>query len=315
MLVACHEPSSGVLEGGPAPAPRAELGGDCHLESVDMPEGRNYLTMGLAPTLGGEQVMRQFIPIRDYLTSTLGVDVRLEVTADYETLIRKSINSEVDIALLPPYSYVQVTEKKPDIALLASVLYLGRTRYSGFILVRSSDPAVSLKDLKDRRIAFVDEYSTSGYLLPKHALESQGISIESGFSKVTFAGSHAAALDLLAKGDVDAAATSSEMLGLYRRKQLDSAKLQQPGQVRILYKTGQLPYDALCATDAVPESARKKIAGAFLAMHNRNPSAQHALAASVAITGWAPPDDSRYDAIRTVIQSPKPTTESDHVAE
>lgn len=280
-----------------------------------MPEGRNYLTMGLAPTLGGDQVMRQFIPIRDYLKSTLGVDVRLEVTDDYESLIQKSIHNEVDITLLPPYSYVQVTEKKPDIALLASVLYLGRTRYSGFILVRSSDPAVSLKDLKGRRIAFVDEFSTSGYLLPKHALESHGISVDSGFSKVIFAGSHAAALDLLSRGEVDAAATSSEMLGLYRRRKLESSVAQQPGQVRILYKTGQLPYDALCATDAVPESARKKIAGAFLAMHNRNPRAQRALAASVAITGWAPPDDSRYDAIRAVTQAPKLPAEGDDVSQ
>ncbi len=316
-LAACEEPTSGVLKGGPTPAPRAEVGGDCHLESVDMPEGRNYLTMGLAPTLGGDQVMRQFIPIRDYLTSALGVDVRLEVTADYESLIRKSIDGEVDITLLPPYSYVRVSEKKPSIALLASVLYLGRTRYSGFILVRSSDPAVSLKDLKGRRIAFVDEYSTSGYLLPKHALESHGISIESDFTKVIFAGSHAAALNLLATGEVDAAATSSEMLGLYRREKLDSDSelVKQPGQVRILYKTGQLPYDALCATDAVPKSAQKKIASAFLAMHNRNPRAQRALAASLAITGWGPPDDSRYDAIRAVTQTPKAPTDGDDVAE
>ena len=177
-LVACHEPSSGVLEGGPPPAPRAELGGDCHLESGDMPEGRSYLTMGLAPTLGGDQVLRQFTPIKDYLTSTLGVEVRLVVTKDYESLIRKSIENEIDITLLPPYSYVQVTDEKPDIALLASVLYLGRTRYSGFILVRSSDPALTLKDLKGRRIAFVDQYSTSGYLLPRHALETQGISVD-----------------------------------------------------------------------------------------------------------------------------------------
>jgi phosphonate transport system substrate-binding protein len=283
-----------------------------------MPEGRDYLTMGLAPTLGGDQVMRQFIPIRDYLKTALGVDVRLEVTADYESLIRKSINSEVDISLLPPYSYVQVAEKKPDINLLASVLYLGRTRYSGFILVRSSDPAVSLKDLKGRRIAFVDKYSTSGYLLPKHAFESQGISIDSDFSKVIFAGSHAAALDLLAKGEVDAAATSSEMLGLYRREKLHSAKAHRPGLVRILYKTGQLPYDALCATDSVPKSALKKIAAAFLAMHNRNPKAQQALAASASITGWAPPDDSRYDAIRAVTKTTKTTKtfkEGDDVAE
>ena len=280
-----------------------------------MPEGRSYLTMGLAPTLGGDQVLRQFTPIKDYLTSTLGVEVRLVVTKDYESLIRKSIENEIDITLLPPYSYVQVTDEKPDIALLASVLYLGRTRYSGFILVRSSDPALTLKDLKGRRIAFVDQYSTSGYLLPRHALETQGISVDSDFSKVVFAGSHAAALDLLSKGEVDAAATSSEMLGLYRRNQLNTAPIHQPGQVRILYKTGQLPYDALCATDSVPESARKKIADAFLAMHNRNPRAQHALAASVAITGWAPPDDTRYDAIRAVTRSAKSAAEDDHASE
>ena len=260
-----------------------------------MPAGRNYLTFGLAPTFGRDQVLRQFLPIRDYLNETLGVEVRLEVTEDYEGLIRKAINDEVDLALLPPYSYVQVSEKRPEIALLASVLYLGRTRYSGFIVVRAADPASTLTDLKGRRIAFVDENSTSGYLLPKRALESAGLSIEKDFSKVVFSGSQAAGLRLLSEGKVDAAATSWETLGLYRRRKLKDDVVPNAENLRILYKTGQLPYDALCATSTLPESAHDKVAGAFLAMHNRNPRARKALAASLAISGWAPPDDSRYD--------------------
>jgi phosphonate transport system substrate-binding protein len=274
-----------------------------------MPAGRDYLVMGLAPTLGSDQVLRQFMPIRAYLEEALGVNIRLEVTSDYESLIRKAIADEVDIALLPPYSYVQVSEQKPDIALLASVLYLGRTRYSGFIVVRSEDPARTLHDLKGRRIAFVDQNSTSGYLLPRAALAAHGIDEATGFKEVIFAGSHAAALELLADGKVDAAATSSEMLGLYRRQELDATIHHRPGNVRILYKTGQLPYDALCATNSVPVSAHEKIACAFLAMHNRNPRARDALAASIAITGWAPPDDSRYDPIRAVTRPDKVAAE------
>jgi ABC-type phosphate/phosphonate transport system substrate-binding protein len=102
------------------------------------------------------------------------------------------------------------------------------------------------------------------------------------------------------------------MLGLYRRQKLDANVHHRPGNVRILYKTGQLPYDALCATNAVPVSARAKIAGAFLAMHNRNPRARDALAASIAITGWAPPDDSRYDPIRAVMRAGKVPPEAAH---
>ena len=74
-----------------------------------------------------------------------------------------------------------------------------------------------------------------------------------------------------------------------------------PSGLRILYKTGEIPFDAMCATSAVPDAAIEKISGAFIHMHHRNPAAHKALGSGLKISGWAPPQDARYNVIRNVV--------------
>ena len=296
----CQQVDTGVLQGGPKPAPRATAGGDHHLVTVDLPPERQTLRLGLAPFLGGAAIEAQFTPVTEYVASQLGVGVELIITDSYEDLIDRAARAEVELALLPPYSYVLARRRQPNLRLLASIINLGRTYYSSFILVRADDPATTPKDLVGRRFAFVDKASTSGYLFPYAAFQDHGVDPEQDM-EVVFAGSHDRALELLSTGQVDGTATSSEVLGPYRRGEQRSERIT-PGRVRILYKAGRIPYDALCATSALPESGLDRITGAFLSMHHRNPQAREAMDATLTITGWAPPDDHRYDDVRRVLE-------------
>jgi phosphonate transport system substrate-binding protein len=227
--------------------------------------------------------------------------VELNLLESYDAVIEAAVHNKTELALLAPFSYVQARARKPDLNLLASIINKGRTRYSGFILVRADDPAVGLADLEGRRIALVDRNSTSGYLLPVHALGRQGYKLEQHFSEVIFAGTHSKVIEMLAAGEVDVAATSSDALGLYRREREAAQEGARATELRILYKTGEVPFDALCATDALPAGAAKKTSGAFMRMHHRNPKARSALSSSQSVTGWAPPIDSKYDDIRKVL--------------
>lgn len=297
----CSEPTSGILPGGPAPAPRASGGGDFVLLEDERPKDRESLRLALAPYLEPEIVRAQYEPIAQYLGEQLGMPVELNLLESYDAVIDAAVHNKTEFALLPPFSYVQARARKPDLNLLASIINQGRTRYSGFILVRSDDPAVGLADLKGRTIALVDRNSTSGYLLPVAALKRQGYDLDQHFAEVIFAGSHSRVINLLAAGAVDAVATSSDALGMYRRDRANSQDPARPAELRILYKTGEVPFDAMCATDALPEAAATKASGAFVRMHHRNPAARRALTSSLTVTGWAPPIDSKYDDVRNVL--------------
>ncbi|MEE2779283.1 MAG: phosphate/phosphite/phosphonate ABC transporter substrate-binding protein [Myxococcota bacterium] len=314
--VGCAEPETtdfcpdeglcGYLPGGPSPAPRASTGGDFKLLKEERPVGREVIRLAMAPYLAPEIVRAQYEPIAHYLGSQLGMPVELNLLDSYDAVIEAAVHNKTELALLAPFSYVQARARKPDLNLLASIINQGRTRYSGFILVRADDPALGLADLKGRRIALVDRNSTSGYLLPMAALARRGYELDKHFSEVVFAGSHSRVIEMLAAGEVDAAATSSDSLGLYRREQQAAQEGSRGTELRILYKTGEVPFDALCATDAMPEEAAKKASGAFIRMHHRNPEARQALSSSQSVTGWAPPIDSRYDDIRNVLPELRP---------
>lgn len=297
----CGEVSEGVLEGvGPAPAPRPHTGGDFSLERDELPAGREHLVLGLAPTVGPAVIEAQLQPTAEYLSERLDVPVRLVVASSYDDLIRLVVDAEVDLALLPPLSYVKARRQQPRIQLVASVIKQARTHYAAYVLVRDDSPYQRLEDLAGKPIAFVERSSTSGYLFPYAALLDRGVDPERDAPDTAmFAGSHVDAIHWLRRGEVEAAATASGMLEV--ALDLDRApKAGRSTKLRVLYKAGDIPYDALCATTALPRRALPKVRGAVLTLHVHNPEAAAALAADTQLTGWSPPDDAQYDEIRRV---------------
>jgi phosphate/phosphite/phosphonate ABC transporter binding protein len=297
LLAGCGAESTGSLVVSPPPAPRPQVGGTFTFTDMDMPRGRDYLIFGVAPTVGGEVAESQFQPVAKYLSSKLGRTVQLLISDSYAHLFNLVTANQVDFALIPPYTYVLAKEQNAELQILVSMLNLSRTRYSAFILVRHDDPAKSLHDLKGRRVALVEKKSTSGYLFPMSAFIENGIDPERDFD-LLMTGSHMLSIGKLVAGEVDAAAVASGMLDIARHFKVDDALKRT--RLRVLHKSGDIPYDALCATGALPTSAAHKITGAFQEMHTKNPEAEAALRATGTITGWVPGDDTQYDGIRRV---------------
>ncbi len=98
---------------------------------------------------------------------------------------------------------------------------------------------------------------------------------------------------LTSTGTVRAAAVSSGTLNAARH-----GEVLGPGNLRILHKTGRIPYDALCVTPAVPESGARKIAAAFGTLDTRTARGHEALRRARGLTGWIAADDAQYDVVR-----------------
>ena len=297
LAIGCSDPSTGTLEVGPSSAPRPLTSGDYRLEAGDLPRPGKAIRFALSPTAGTEAVRRQYTPVADFLASVLGAPVEVSVASSYDDLVARVAAHEVDLALLPPLSYVFAKEKTPKLEILATAMNLVRTTYSAFILVRRDDRAQTLSDLGGRRLALVSKSSTSGYLLPMRAFARHGIDPETFFSEVVLAGSHTAAIELLARGKVDATATATGMQDIARLFS-DTDESITNRSLRVLSKTGEAPYDAFCTVGDVSSEFTRKVRGALALMNSRNDAARSALEATETITGWMVAQDSDYDGIR-----------------
>ena len=296
---ACDDTTSGVIARGPAPAPVPVLAGDHRIAPGELEPQRRVLRFAFAPTRGEKAMREAWGPMMVYLEHVLATPVRMVVTDSYAGLIETVVDDGVELALMPPASYVIAERQRPDLRLAGTMISSGRTSYSAFILVRADDKARDLRDLRGRSIAYVDKNSSSGYLLARAALREAGLDPDLHFSRTVFAGSHVEAIHLLQTHAVDVAATASGMLQVAQDVAADQ-KLGSLAPLRVLAKTGRVPYDALVVSGRLPSTVFDKIEGAFQRIHVRNPEVRNALKKS-STSGWAPADESRYDQLRKVL--------------
>ena len=297
----CYQiPDGGTLEGGPEKPEEKPIGLSLRLTTDDLPAGRKGLTFLVSPFLGSDAAGPQYEALGSYLEGTLGVPIQFEVGASYRNVIERVASSKFDIAILPPASYALAKEKNTSLQLLASQLAYGATSYSSYIFVRSDDKARTLKDIVGRRMAFVDEHSTSGYFLPYAAFLREGIDPEKAFDKIVFSRDHTSAVRDLVEGRVDAAATASGMLDATRNAATGKKRFDR-GSIRILYKAGRIPYDALVANPALPKTGAKKLAWAFISLSTRTAEGREVYAATEEISGWRSAKDTDYDGVRRIL--------------
>ena len=178
---------------------------------LDLPEGMTVLRFGVTPALGVDVAQKSNAPLAAYLSDVLRTPVEVVVATSYDQLVLLLSEKKVELALLPPLSYVKARETVEDLVPVAAKIGRGASHYSSYILVRAEDSLQSIEDLRGKRMAFVDPTSSSGFLLPYDYLMRNGIDPEDDLLSITFAGSHSAALRLLALGQVDAAASGSGM--------------------------------------------------------------------------------------------------------
>lgn len=298
----CYTPPSGgsLQEGHPAAPPPSAMT-DTTLRPEDLPPGVTSLRFGVPPFVSPADVKTQYEPVMRTLAELLGVSVELRVGESYDDTINGLVSGSLELALLPPASYVLARKRQPDLQLLAAQLANGATSYSSYILVRKDDPAESLRDLRGRRITFVDRRSTSGYILPLAALLQRGLDPTRDFAEVRFAGSHFAAVKDLLRGDTDAAATASGMLAAARTAARGRDAGMDFGDVRILAKAGRIPYDAVCAAATMPHTGAERVRQALSSLNSATAIGRRALAAANRVSGYAPTTDATYDGVRKVL--------------
>lgn len=258
--------------------------------------GIERMTFAVYEYLPHETMIKHLVPLINYLSGKFEVPVSLALVRDYKEIERIAENGEADIALLPPLIYVMVSEKIKDIQPLVLRISKEITKYSAYILVRKDSGIHDLEDLRGKKIVFVDELSSSGFLFPYVSFLENGIEPDKFFKEILFSGDHVKSLQMLYNREVEAAATYS---GAIRASRLSGVKT---GAFKILMKTGRIPNDVVCSCKKLHPEAATTIKNLFLTISSSAEETRDILNNELEINGWTEASDSLFDPVRTKLQ-------------
>ena len=139
-----------------------------------------HLTLGRISQEPGKNIDR-LAAMAEYLSAALAphgiATVDIVIAESPERMAEMLRNGEVDLFSETPFIAFDMAERRLAEPLMRE-WKKGVAEYHTVIIARNDGEVGSLKDLKGRKIAFEDPGSTSGYFLPRVALEDAGLSLE-----------------------------------------------------------------------------------------------------------------------------------------
>ncbi|WP_009546008.1 phosphate/phosphite/phosphonate ABC transporter substrate-binding protein [Crocosphaera subtropica] len=168
------------------------------------------------------EVFERFQPLANYLTQQFNGEEneigKVEVAPNMETMARWLKSGKVELYFDSPYPAFLVSEASGSQVIL-SRWKGGVSSYKSVIITLREQGIKQMDDLRGKKIAFEENFSTSGYMLPYTYLKEQGLiltekkSDSQSFSEdettYVFSGSDNNSLQWLVSGRVDAMAMGS----------------------------------------------------------------------------------------------------------
>ncbi len=208
-----------------------------------------------------------------------GLQIELRVAASSTAAIDLVQEGRVDAGLLPLFDFLYCAEVFSVEPLVQALRAGDRTTQAGEIIVPAESPLQDIQGLRGQRVAYVDRYSVTGFLLPAAQVREASVRVEP-----VWLGSHDAVLAAVSQGRVAAGATYS------------GRAATQPG-LRVLASTGSIANEPLFVQSSVPSDVRQALRNALLAEHDAS-----ALDGLAGVTGFRLPPAGTYEAALATVR-------------
>jgi len=249
--------------------------GDAHERNLGRPG--HPLVFMLSPDYGRELTEEDRAWLADFLERESGLRVDVKVAGSSLEAI-ESFGAQADIGLINLFDYILARREYGVSAMLQVLRGENKSDYRGAIAVRAADPYRQLSELAGRRLAFVNPFSTSGFIFPAKLFKDAAITLET-----EFAGNHAQALERLLAGQVEAAAT---FIGA----------VEADARLRILATTDLIPNEPVVVRHGVrPEKAERVLMA--LTRLAATSEGKALLAKMADVTGFRPITNEHYDPV------------------
>jgi phosphonate transport system substrate-binding protein len=225
---------------------------------------RKVLNVSAIPDEAPTELQRKFKPLGDYLSRQLGMEVKFMPVTDYAATVEGLAGGHLDLVWYGGFTFVQARRRTGNAIPL--VQREEDAQFHSKFIARAGSPIRSLQDLKGKTLGFGSESSTSGHLMPRYFLLSNGIEPDRDLARYAFSGAHDVTARWVEGGKVDAGALNESVWNkLVEEKKVD------PSKVVVFYTTPPFhDYNWTVRGDLDPALVQK-LKAAFLALDASKP--------------------------------------------
>lgn len=235
----------------------------CPIPATAQPS-QNKILIGILPEMNVFKQKQRFKLLGEYLSKKTGVQIEFTILSRYGNIVERFNAEKMDGAFFGSFTGALAIKRLGVVPLARPMNLDGDSTYHGYLFVRKDSGIKNVKDMKNKKIAFVDKATTAGYLFPLSYLKEHGIADTSHyFSETFFSGSHDAAINavLNRKADVGAAKHS-----IYDRERKHDPKVDN--ELVILAESPLVPSNGLCVRSGLDETIKHKVKSVLLGLHN-----------------------------------------------
>jgi len=221
------------------------------------------LRLVLVPEQNIFEQRRRYKYITDYLTRKMGLNVIVEIMANYGETIDAFMEGTADAGFFGSFSYV-LTHAKADIEPIARPVWLdGSSTYRGYIFVRKDSSIETVKDMKRKSLVLVDRATTAGYIFQLFYFNYYGIAkLEDYFSKISYAGSHDAAAWAVYTGEADIGGAKNHIFNRFKEEYPDFRE-----QMVVLAESPEVPSNGLAVRHDLNPAIKLRLKTLLLSLH------------------------------------------------
>ena len=248
------------------------------------------IKLGILPRLGPVELFTMFNPLAEYLTKMTGEKVSIVIPRDFGAFKEAVRSGGIDIGFANPLIYIQLKKDTALAPLAVSSEEESGTKFRGILIVRADSGIEIIKDLRGKKLVFVDRDSAAGYLFQVMLLKKSEIDFQKDITLLPFAKKQDNVAMAVFNRTADAGGIREGDLGKMKDK-VDLSK------IKILGYTDYFPNWPVFASSALPKETIRKITTALLKLKSHDMESEKILAAAK-LAGFAPVSDKEYDKLR-----------------
>lgn len=218
------------------------------------------IVIGIAPEINIFNQKKRFNALGEYLTKKIGITVEFTIFSNYGDIIDNFTAGKMDGAFFSSFSGTMAIKRAGAVPLVRPVNLDGTSTYSGYIYVRKDAAIKSVKEMKNKRMAYVDKATTAGYLFPIATLRANGVTdTDHFFSEYFFTGSHDAAINAVLNRKADVGVAKN---GVYDRQRKRDPRVDR--ELEIITESSRVPSNGLLVRKDLQESLKNKLKSVLL---------------------------------------------------
>ncbi|TAL22089.1 MAG: phosphate/phosphite/phosphonate ABC transporter substrate-binding protein [Nitrospirae bacterium] len=230
------------------------------------------ILLGLIPEQNIFKQMDRYKPLAAYLSEKAGVNVRLTILSRYGDIVERFISRGLDGAFFDSLTGMMAITRLGVEPAARHTNPDGKATVRSYIFVRADSKINSVKDMKGKKVAFVDRATATGYLFAIAFLRENGVSdIDRYFNEYYFTGSHDSAIYAVLDNRADIGSAQDTIFNMLASRDITIKK-----ELRVIAQSEELPETTLCLRKGIPSQIKKRLTGILLGM-NEDPAGREIL--------------------------------------